>query len=97
MKTAVIGRQVEQQVEGRERLRRLKEGVDSAMRMPERVPSPFYWGLSLGSVAASIVLFATKRKEDAIFVGLWAPTFLALGAFAKLVGKTQERASEPEV
>jgi hypothetical protein len=36
---------------------------------------------SLLSIATSIYLYASGRKEAGIFVGLWAPTFLGLGSF----------------
>ncbi len=39
--------------------------------------STFHW-LTIGSIAASIALFVTGRKQAALFVGLWPPTFQAL-------------------
>ncbi len=36
--------------------------------------------LTLGSVAASLTLFFSGKKQTAIFVGLWPPTFQALKA-----------------
>lgn len=36
--------------------------------------------LTLGSIGASIALFLAGKKETAIFVGLWPPTFQALKA-----------------
>lgn len=36
---------------------------------------------SVASIGLSIYLFAKKEHHTAIFVGLWAPTFLALGSF----------------
>lgn len=69
--------------------------VEHAMRVPEYIPPPLYVGMTLGSIIASVALFACKRKDDAIFVGLWAPTFLALGMFSKLVGIKQHE-SEPD-
>jgi hypothetical protein len=41
--------------------------------------SLFHW-LTLGSVGASIALFAAGKKHAALFVGLWPPTFQALKA-----------------
>ena len=43
--------------------------------------------LALGSIIASLALFLRKSKENAIFVGLWAPTILSLGLLYLLVGK----------
>ncbi len=38
--------------------------------------------LTLGSIGASIALFASGKKLAGIFVGLWPPTFQALKAVA---------------
>lgn len=34
--------------------------------------------LTLGSIAASVALYLTGRRQAGIFVGLWPPTFQAL-------------------
>jgi hypothetical protein len=36
--------------------------------------------LTLGSIGASIALFMAGKKDLAIFIGLWPPTFQALKA-----------------
>lgn len=41
--------------------------------------SLFHW-LTLGSIGASIALFAAGKKHLALFIGLWPPTFQALKA-----------------
>ena len=38
-----------------------------------------YVGATLISILISLALYATGRRESAIFVGLWAPTILNLG------------------
>ncbi len=38
---------------------------------------------SAASIALSIYLFASGKRETGIFVGLWAPTFLGLGSYIK--------------
>jgi hypothetical protein len=38
-----------------------------------------YIGGTLLSILISLALYATGRRESAIFVGLWAPTILNLG------------------
>ncbi len=38
-----------------------------------------YIGGTLISILISLALYATGRREAAIFVGLWAPTILNLG------------------
>jgi hypothetical protein len=39
--------------------------------------------LTLGSIGASIALFLSGKKDAAIFVGLWPPTFQALKSVTK--------------
>lgn len=51
-----------------------------------KVPSLGYMGLAIASMAASAGLaFLSRRKEFANFVGLWAPTFLIIGLYNKMV------------
>jgi hypothetical protein len=38
-----------------------------------------YVGGTLVSILISLALYASGRRESAIFVGLWAPTILNLG------------------
>ncbi len=59
-----------------------------------KIPSGVYLALALGSIAISAYLAATsKEKGTANFVGQWAPTFLMLGIYNKIV-KTQGSDSE---
>jgi hypothetical protein len=53
-----------------------KESVDRISR-DKTGTSAFHW-LTLASIGASIALFAAGKKNAAIFVGLWPPTFQAL-------------------
>lgn len=39
--------------------------------------------LTLGSIIYSITLFQQGKREQAIFVGLWAPTFTSIGTQLK--------------
>lgn len=49
-------------------------------------PSGLYLGFAVGSIVLSAALAAfSERKAIANFVGLWAPTFLVLGIYNKLV------------
>lgn len=48
--------------------------------------------LMLGSIVYSISLFNQGKREQAIFVGLWPPTFVALGTLLKQTfGKTESK------
>ena len=51
-----------------------------------KVPSIAYLNMALGSMvlSAGLAIFA-ERKEYANFVGLWAPSFLLIGIYNKLV------------
>lgn len=50
-----------------------------------RVPSDFWLFAAIGSIAASLAYKAARRDHEALFVGQWAPTFLILGLYNKLV------------
>ncbi len=39
------------------------------------------YGASLVSIVLSIVTFMRGKRDTAIFIGLWAPTFLGLGTY----------------
>ncbi|HSE99104.1 MAG TPA: hypothetical protein VLD57_12620 [Blastocatellia bacterium] len=68
--------------------RRAHEGADAAESMARTIDEPvkrttglsvFHW-LTIGSIGASIALFLAGKKNLAIFIGLWPPTFQALKA-----------------
>ncbi len=50
-----------------------------------KLPSDTFLWLALGSIAASLTFKISGRDKDALFVGQWAPTFLLLGVYNKLV------------
>ena len=50
-----------------------------------RLPSDTFLWLAGGSIAASLTFKIMGRDTDALFVGQWAPTFLILGLYNKLV------------
>lgn len=68
-----------------ETIRELEETVQAIPEKRTGAASPWLLGAALGSIAIAITLFARKKKDDAMFVGLWAPTFLALGLFGDLL------------
>jgi len=55
--------------------------LKSAVREVEKMNGGkgIYVGGTLLSILISLALYATGRRESAIFVGLWAPTILNLG------------------
>ncbi len=50
-----------------------------------KVPSDAFLWTALGSIGASLVLMAAGQEKKANFVGQWAPTFLILGLYNKMV------------
>lgn len=54
-------------------------------RQTAKIPSDlFLWAAGV-SIVGSLTLKSMRRDEDALFVGQWAPTFLLLGTYNKLV------------
>jgi hypothetical protein len=50
-----------------------------------KLPSSAYLGFAIGSMAASATLKILGKDEWALFVGQWAPSFLLLGVYNKMV------------
>jgi hypothetical protein len=50
-----------------------------------RLPSDTFLWLAAGSIVGSLGLMLSGRKHDALFVGQWAPAFLLLGVYNKIV------------
>lgn len=49
------------------------------------VPSGVYLTAAVASMGLSLGLRLAGRRDDAIFVGHWAPTILLLGVYNKMV------------
>lgn len=50
-----------------------------------KLPSDTFLWAAAGSIIGSLILQMMGRREQANFVGHWAPTFLILGLYNKLV------------
>ena len=50
-----------------------------------KLPSDTFLWLACGSIIGAMILKTLGRSHDAMFVGQWAPTFLVLGLYNKLV------------
>ena len=50
-----------------------------------KMPSDWFLWAALGSIGASLTLMIGGRAKAANFVGQWAPTFLMLGLYNKMV------------
>ena len=57
----------------------------SIERRTAQIPSSFFLGCALASMAVSLILKVTGKDENALFVGQWAAPFLILGEYNKLV------------
>jgi hypothetical protein len=50
-----------------------------------KLPSDLFLWAAIGSIGASLTLKIMCRDDASLFVGQWAPTFLILGTYNKLV------------
>ncbi|EMI22980.1 hypothetical protein RMSM_00090 [Rhodopirellula maiorica SM1] len=50
-----------------------------------RVPSDVFLWAAFASIGGSLLLQSMERKNESLFVGQWAPTFLLLGLYNKVV------------
>jgi hypothetical protein len=50
-----------------------------------KLPSDVFLWAAVGSICGSLMLKMNGRHQDALFVGQWAPTFLILGLYNKVV------------
>lgn len=50
-----------------------------------KIPSDMFLWAAGASILGSLALKTLGREKDSVFVGQWAPTFLILGLYNKLV------------
>jgi hypothetical protein len=50
-----------------------------------RLPSDFFLWAAGASILTSLSLKLMQKDDEALFVGQWAPTFLVLGLYNKVV------------
>ena len=62
-----------------------------------KLPSDAFLWAAIASIAASLTLKFMGRHKDALFVGQWAPTFLILGLYNKLVKQLGSDRTENEL
>ena len=64
-----------------------EEGTVARMieQQTAKVPSDVFLWSAGASIVGSLLLHFTGRKEESLFVGQWAPTFLILGLYNKVV------------
>ncbi len=56
----------------------------------ERVPTPVYYWAGMGSILASLALQVGGKKQAALFVGQWPPTFFILALLYKQLQPSKE-------
>jgi len=49
------------------------------------IPSDFFLWAALGSIGASLTVRMLGKKDTSQFIGQWAPVFLILGVYNKIV------------
>ena len=62
--------------------------------MMETVPTRAYLGAAVGSIALSALLRVFGKKDAALFVGQWPPTFILFALAYKLLRPGDEDAME---
>lgn len=64
-----------------------KEGKVTSMIEDQtaKLPSDLFLWAAIGSIAISLGTMVSGKKQASIFVGQWAPTFLILGLYNKIV------------
>jgi hypothetical protein len=75
--TADEVQEANQQREGR-----VARGIE---RQTAKLPSDAFLWAALASIGGSLYLQVTGQQKTSLFVGQWAPTFLILGLYNKLV------------
>ena len=68
--------------------------MDAFLEMMESVPTRAYLGAAVGSIALSALLRVFGKKDAAIFVGQWPPTFILFALAYKLLRPSDEEALE---
>ncbi len=71
--------------------RHMREGPARGIEQrAAKIPSDVFLWAAGASILGSLALQASKRREEANFVGQWAPTFLILGLYNKLTRGARE-------
>lgn len=50
-----------------------------------KLPSDVFLWAAFASIGGSLLLQSMNKKNESLFVGQWAPTFLLLGLYNKIV------------
>ena len=66
------------------------ETTPAYLQMMEAVPTQVYLGAALGSIALSALLRLVGKKDAAVFVGQWPPTFILFALAFKVLYPSHE-------
>ena len=64
--------------------------MDAFFETMETVPTRAYLGAAVGSIALSALLRVFGKKDAAVFVGQWPPTFILFALTYKLLRPSHE-------
>jgi hypothetical protein len=64
--------------------------MDTYLKLMEAVPTQAYLGAAVGGIALSAILRMLGKKDAAIFVGQWPPTFILFALAYKLLRPSDE-------
>ncbi len=68
------------------------ETTATYLKLMEVVPTQAYLGAALGSIAVSALLRLFGKKDAAVFVGQWPPTFILFALAYKILQPSDEDA-----
>ena len=68
----------------------MTETTATYLKMMEAVPTQLYLGAALGSIALSALLRLVGKKDAAVFVGQWPPTFILFALAYKILQPSNE-------
>jgi hypothetical protein len=63
-------------------------------RQTAKLPSDWFLWAAFGSIGVSLTLQASGKRHASTFVGQWAPTFLLVGLYNKIVKELGSDATE---
>ena len=68
----------------------MEETTATYLKMMEAVPTQVYLGAALGSIGLSALLRLFGKKDAAVFVGQWPPTFILFALAYKILQPSNE-------
>jgi hypothetical protein len=93
-----IGRRTDMTISASRRFEHSEGTVARAIEgQTAKLPSDTFLWAAIGSMAVSATLHLVGNKQASVFVGQWAPTFLILGVYNKLVKQLGSDSTENRV